>query len=379
MALRWLLACSLVTVLVAERAYAWGERGHDLVARVAARLVVERAGKDRAALQFFLAKEHQLGHLANVPDIVWRNMGKDVEDLNGPTHYMDLEYVDPAGTWADLPKTPEATVARLEELCAKPPKGYVCPKDEDKGAPLDLSTTGSAPFRVRQLFNMMKASFERTRGVIGKEMAVPANEAILYGGTMAHFVGDLGQPLHATTDYDGWSVNQGGLHGYFESDVVDALDLTLDADVFKTALQKKPFSRLEKVVPAADKALLKSDPFAIAAALMLDSRSRVKELLDLDRKTAVTKPSQRDKGMKVKAERKPAAATTGAFRGLVVERLATAADTLATLWVMAWEQAGKPDLSGFKSYDYATAPAFIKPDYLPAPKAEAPAPAPASP
>jgi hypothetical protein len=88
-----LLAFIFITPFVAfdEYSYAWGEKGHDLVTRVAAKLMAE--DKEHGALvgEAFIKKEHMLAHLSNVPDIVWRSAGKEIETLNAPTHYVDVD------------------------------------------------------------------------------------------------------------------------------------------------------------------------------------------------------------------------------------------------------------------------------------------------
>ena len=45
--------------------------------------------------------------------------------------------------------------------------------------------------------------------------------------------------------------------------------------------------------------------------------------------------------------------------------MALGAAVLEHLWTVAWEDAGRPDLSAFFSYEYPTAPPFIAPGYLP--------------
>lgn len=364
------LSSLLLTLLVSassSTALAWGERGHDLVARVAARLVAQRGGA--AVAKPFVEKEHMLGHLANVPDIVWRSAGKEIEAQNGPTHYIDVEYFDLTPTFAEMPANAAVLLQHMKDLCAKPIKDYVCPAD--KPDQVQVSQAGTAPFRVRQFFNLMKDGFARAKAApAGKdgdaERDAGIDAALLAGGILAHFVGDLGNPLHTTRDYNGYERGQGGLHSYFESEAVNALDLTFDSEMHKAAQQGPSLARLTKMVPAAEQKTFGSDPLKVANALILDSFSRLGNVFELDRKQAVTKLGSSEHGMKLKAERRPATATAKFFRPLLVERTATAADALAHLWLEAWEQAGKPDLSGYGSWNYPTTPQFIPPDYLPA-------------
>ena len=51
------------------------------------------------------------------------------------------------------------------------------------------------------------------------------------------------------------------------------------------------------------------------------------------------------------------------YESFIVERLALAGMVVAALWHSAWEQGGRPDLSGFFSFYYPVAPGYIYPDY----------------
>ena len=350
----------------ASTAFAWGERGHDLVARVAVRLIIERATATNGEDQFAVAlapKEHLLGHLANVPDIVWRSIGRDVEEMNAPTHYIDLEYFAPTPKFDNLPKTPADMVEQIRKLCAAAAKDYVCPDDHPER--LTANAAGTAPWRVQQLYQRMRAALTSAKGATGKDKVHAIDEALLDAGIMAHFVGDLGNPWHTTRDYNGWETGQGGVHAYFEEQTVNAETLALDEAVFQFALKKNPVTRVAKALPVADRAALSQQPLALAWALVLDSNARLSDVRALDRKVAVMRPSKNDHGLRLKAERKDPRAVRDQFQGILVDRLATAADVLATLWLGAWREAGRPDLRGYQSYDYPTAPTFIATDYLP--------------
>ncbi len=361
---RAFLLLFLLGNVVSARALAWGERGHDLIARVASRLVMERAPEDDGFAPIFFYKEHVLGHLANVPDIVWRAMGKEIEDENGPTHYVDLEFVEPKARpeLKDMPLTVAALEAKMKALCAAPRDGFKCPPEPT------VKTSGSAPFRVQQLWKLMTGALAKAKDAKGKELNAAVDEALLYGGVMAHFVGDLANPWHTTDDYNGYATDQGGVHKYFEDDVVNVLDLRFDQDVLDAAM-KGPAPWLAKA----------KDPLELAWSLTLDSNARLASVRAMDAKLAVTKKGSSERGMHIKAERKDPKSVRDALRPVLVERMAAASGTLARLWTMAWESAGKPDLRSFQSYTYPHAPAFVKVDYLTAVAPETATPAPAVP
>lgn len=335
---KWLVLTS--GVFVSTSSFAWSERGHDLIARAATRIAVARSGDNPSVQAIFAAKEHMLGHLANVPDIVWRSMGREIEALNDPTHFIDLDYLMIEPTVDDFPKTPAAATARLRELCGKKPLGYTCPNQKN----LQVSTAGTAPWRLRQLFALAVKDLK----------AGQVDNMLVHAGVLAHFVGDLANPHHTTRDYDGYEQGQGGIHSYFESDIVSSYEFDLDQEVLTTALRQRPFDQLH----AAD------DPLAIAIALAVNSYKQLHRLNDIDRRNAVSKASRQERGLNLPAERKDPRTVNRHFRQMVVERLALAADTLAQLWLGIWREAGSPNLATFRSYTYRVAPEFIIPDYL---------------
>ncbi len=352
----------MVGLTTPPRTLAWGERGHDIVTRVAVRLLAAKVAKGTPLATQFGRKEFMLGHLSNVPDIVWRNQGEAIEKLNAPTHFLDLEYVSPEVTFATTPRTPEAALSRMKELCARPPTGYTCPvKDPDRP---DESSAGTAPFRVSQLHRLTVESL-KTSASSGKTDDAAIDRAFLTAGLMSHFIGDLGNPYHATAHYDGWETGQGGIHSYFESAVVSSYRLALDQEVFDAALTGRGLERTLKQIPLADRPSLSRDPVALATALALDSYSRLAAANAIDRKFAVLKASGVGlDGKRFGAERRDASELRFKFHELTVERLATAAEMLAHLWLLAWEDAGRPDFKGYRSFAYPVSPDFIPPDYL---------------
>lgn len=335
-------AVFLVVLGIAVDAKAWGERGHDVVARVAARLVAARMVDDPSLAVPLTGREHMLAHLANVPDIVWRN-DQSIAKVSGPTHYVDWEKVLAKPAYADAPHV----YAKAVELA--------------KARGFDLAAdVGTAPWRVEQLAKAMTAALVKVKQLPsqelagGKQLEERVNEALLYAGLLAHFVGDLSQPFHNTEDADGFGTDQGGLHAYFESDLVNAAPLQLEADVYAVALATQPAKALVALGNTG------SDALSIALAESFDALHYVDEVRTLDRTHAVT--AKGDK--KNKAKRKPANAVLSYFTPRITERLATGADVLATLWMNAWEAAGKPDMRAYKSFVYPTAPAFIAPSYI---------------
>ncbi len=333
--------------------WAWGERGHDLVTRVAARLLVARYHAPQTFAYPFERRELMLGHLANVPDIIWRDasMGLDVNKANESTHYINIDLFSATPTIASVPV--DITEARAVA----------------KSMGKTIESIGTAPWRIGQFYRLMVESFknvaQQQKADATRFPIDAANEALLYAGLMSHFVADLANPEHVTSDYDGYGKGQGGLHEYFESLAVEALPLNLEYEVFEQAVKVKPLdSRILTRLPKSKSASALS-PVAVILALTLDSLSELKELEKADRSCVIKASIAMDKGKpKVPAQRKPVKDCLKAFKPLIVQRLATGADTLAYVWYEAWKQAGSPPLQDYKSYYYPVKPAFVKPDYL---------------
>lgn len=361
--LKGIVAISLAFALLhPPQAAAWGERGHDLVTRVAVRLLSAKVARGTALANQFGRKEFMLGHLSNVPDILWRNQGEAIDKLNAPTHFLDLEYVSADLRFATTPRDLAAILTRMEALCASPPKGYVCPARE--GSAPDQNSAGTAPWRVGQLFRLTVESLKAAQ--TGERLDSDAvDSAFLTAGLMSHFVGDLGNPYHATRNYDGWETGQGGVHSYFESALVSSYRLDLDQEVFDAALTGKGLARVLTQIKVSERSSTGRDPVALALALAFDSHARLDAANDIDRKFAVQKASGVGaEGKRLAAQRRDASELRPKFHDLVVERLATAAEVLANLWLLAWEDAGRPDFKGYQSWAYPVSPDFIPADYL---------------
>jgi hypothetical protein len=199
--------------------------------------------------------------------------------------------------------------------------------------------------------------------------------AIVISGIISHFIADQSQPLHPTADHDGWHDGNGGLHSYFESQVVRDLDPKLDTDIFDRASDKAfQASHWSEIgIPSFDK----SSVTTLILKFGAQSLSLKDKLVSLDDAWAVKKKGdtlpygdhpRNHKGKKLhKADRKPAKSSEvqKAFRPMIVDRLALSSYVLAKLWVEAWKLGGSPKLAGRAqvTLPYPQDPPFIWPDF----------------
>lgn len=353
----------LVLGMSSLEAYAWGERGHDSVTRVAARLLAEHEDPATASWGKLLAsREHMLAHISNVPDIVWRRLGPDVDALNAPSHYIDIEYILPAGAKPEAAKLPsdfKAYQQQIEQNCQR--RDTCAP-----GASLKekIQKTGHAPFRIEQFTTEMSRALtqlkqlEKNPKASLEEKNKWMDQALLYAGLLSHFIGDLANPHHTTVDYDGWLSEQGGLHSYFETELLDAQDLGLEQIVLEDARRHKPARALFSQAGG--------DPLRMSWVLAQNSHAQKDDLLSLDRRYSLLTKSQKES--RVRATRRAPQEVAGKFRDLLIVRLAVGADALAEFWRMAWVKAGQPDVSFYRSNSYPVQPDFIPLTYDVAPK-----------
>lgn len=356
---RKILAICLFLV-VQPQVFAWGERGHHLVTEVAARLVADRFASDDAAwAEFFQQNELLLAHLSNVPDIVWRSGDQAVRSANAPTHYVDLEYLTGGAKpdiSAHLPTDFEGWQNAIEKSCQQP---KFCAPGPDMTA--KVAKTGHAPLRVQQFYNRLVAAMKRLQQLEKDEASAGAfrdtiDEILLNAGLLSHFVADLANPYHTTMDYDGWNRGQGGIHNYFESQIVSTYSLGLRAEVYYFASRQKPAASL---MSSSDTKSSSASVLQKTWRLVLNSHSLLDQVNGLDRKYSLLEVS------KLKpAERKPAAAVKGQFYPMIMRRLAMASDMLSSLWYGAWIEAGRPPLNKQRRGDYPVSPEFVPVDYL---------------
>ena len=174
------LACS---ILGAGPAMAWGESGHMVVNRAAVQLM---ASKDKA---FFVANADNLATFAKTPDLLWKQAATYPKER--PMHFFQWDRYETSQLASLLPIDLSKALATV-------------------GATY-LDENGTAPWRAAQIFI-------RLRDALAKK---DCPTALQMAGTLGHYIGDLSQPMHNSSDYDGQSIHKPGVHKYFETTIVD--------------------------------------------------------------------------------------------------------------------------------------------------------------
>ncbi len=296
-----------------------------MITRLAGRLVADHPllpKKSPAATSFvhaFQSRRIMLGHVANVPDSYWRTYDKDLREavsaLGDSTHHLNRD-----------------------KCGEKIPLAYA------KGT----FGLGTLPWRAQQFYDLyvwfLKNAAPNT----------PARDALTFAGLMSHFTGDVSMPLHASSNFDGEQTDQKGVHWYFESDLVDALEFQgLEKKVLDRALSlltplgpTEPHAvatlrtRAREMYPESEK---KNEVAALMLILLQDSLEESNKLLKLDKENGKRSPEE----------------TMAVFEPMIVERLAISVALTTDIWVRGWLDAGSPEQN--YTWDYAHKPAFVSP------------------
>ena len=384
------LFCSIL--FTSQIALAWGERGHHAVGYTATLLVQDYFSIDEQKLagSCFRERPHQMGHLSNIPDFSWKDSRREtVVKFNRPTHYFDAEVLlglptdnknQPttkySSTYLDKVRNIERDFEKLR--LAYDGKPNPLPGAEGKNKTINLYfNVGTAPWRVQELYDSMAEAFRcaSSKPKLDKKSRKPfvsplkaadttplypyykctpktsrledIYAALVFGGVMGHYIGDLSQPHHATSDFDGWTTGQGGLHAYYETFIVHYLPESFHNEVVEKArdTREKTWKKM-----AAQKNI---SNFAVQVSLNLaaDSMSKLQMLRDIDRKTSLLEESARlqigSTEGKVDAKRRPFndPKVLKGYKDFVRDQLAISSVVLSGLWVEAWRDGGSPDIA----------------------------------
>ena len=168
-------------------AFSWGQKGHQAINKVAISMVNHQEGR-----KFLAANSEQFIRFASTPDTKWKS-GPNA-DKEKPLHWFEF---DGYGT-SNLGEG----IADLLFSHAR----------EQLGGEF-VTKYGMSMWRVSDFYTQLIAAL--------KNKDWP--KALQIGGVMGHYIGDMTQPMHGTTDYDGQSIERRGIHSYYETKLVNAI------------------------------------------------------------------------------------------------------------------------------------------------------------
>jgi hypothetical protein len=173
-------------------ARAWWPQGHSIVGEAAVRSLPPEIPR------FFREGAGMIAHTAQDPDVAKNRATPNVRDEEEPEHYFDQELLK----GRPLPRTRYQFV----KLCSE--------------AKLDPKDVGLVPYAVTEWTERLAIGFAEHRK--WPENPYIRAKCLLYAGFLAHYAGDLCQPLHVTIHYDGRAGPDGksprsGIHAKVDS------------------------------------------------------------------------------------------------------------------------------------------------------------------
>ena len=188
-----------LSVLGATEVLAWGGKGHATVNRIAIDMVANPEAK-----KFLSANSVQVIRFANTPDVKWKS-GPSAS-IEKPMHWFEMDGYNGNRFGEELPN-------------------MVFGRVRDELGQDFVGKYGLAMWRVSDFYVQLVAAFKKG----------DFKRAVQISGVMGHYVGDMTQPMHASTDYDGQSINKPGIHKYYETTLVDRINEQHLVDVVQRA------------------------------------------------------------------------------------------------------------------------------------------------
>ena len=295
--------------LIPHHAFGWGAIGHRMVSETAAILLANQHPEVKST---FTKARFALGVNSTLPDSRFREFDDSSKKEEPPTHFMDLDLVEELWGTNAVHEIPLVYESFKTDLTSKAKKA----KWEDS----KITSLGTSPWRIDQFLKRGKEALQEA----------PNDSAFYELGVMAHYSGDAAMPLHASSNYDGQKTHQKGIHAYFETSCVEALEPGLSAPVLASAQahQKEWIQKWKKSLGGAER----ETSIGMSIAVLKDSELAIPQLLKIDLEITSGK------------ERKQPDQGCPAFQNLLIEQLAKGAVLTAYLWEMAL-----PDPKNWKS------------------------------
>ncbi len=166
-------------LLISAFAFSWGYRLHYEIARTGIPLLEEKMGKGFTAYADIIAR------ISDLPDR-W----KTSDPGESPNHYMDYEEF--------LARPKVSPDSDFEDIKKAYGTGF-------------LKDNGTVVWAIESYAGLLKQAFEKKDYI----------RIAVYSAVLAHYIGDLHQPLHATRNYDGQLTGNKGIHSRFEATMIN--------------------------------------------------------------------------------------------------------------------------------------------------------------
>ncbi len=318
---------ALASSLVVSSASGWDYEGHRIVNRIAlAALPPDFPGFVRAP-----EAAERIAFLSGEPDR-WRSTPDlPLKHCASPDHYLDYEQIAMAGL--DPVKVPPMRYVFAMDFAAgrKAHEAAFEPINEEKNTARTDEWPGFVPWAITEQYGKLKSGFSYLKAyeALGtpEEVANARANIIYVMGVMGHYVGDTAQPLHMTIHHNGWVgpnpesyTKWAGFHAWIDGGFIAKAGITAE-DLVKRAAPARAWTLAPATGKGTDAMFGKVMEYAAA------QHPLVERIYALEKAGAF-----KSEGAEKSVE----------GRRFIEDRLLTGGQTLATIWITAWKEAG-PD------------------------------------
>ncbi len=189
-----------------------------------------------------------------------------------------------------------------------------------------LQTYGIVPWHISVMKSKLQRAFE-TKNV---------DLILKYSADIGHYIADAHVPLHTTENYNGQLTGQKGIHGLWESRLVEINAENYDYFVGKATYVKSVLDYTWEAVEASHNAL----------DSVLRMEKEITRTFPSDRKYAY---EQRGNTTVQVYSKEFCSAYHAQLNGMVERRLRAAVIAVGSIWYTAWVDAGQPDLRSLQN------------------------------
>jgi hypothetical protein len=271
----------------------WGFTGHKRINRVAVFTLPPE--------MFGFYKEHIEYLTEHAVDPDKRRYAVDGE---AQCHYIDIDH------YAHNGKNP------FEEV----PRNWF--KAIEKFTEDTLQAYGIVPWHIQVMKMKLTKAFEQKN----------VDLILKYSADIGHYIGDAHVPLHTTENYNGQLTNQKGIHGLWESRLVEINLENYDYFIGKAQYLKKPLDYIWEAVTLSNNAVDSVLRFEkeLTAIFPVDRKYSFENRGNVVMQTYSKEFSDKYHEM---------------MNGMVERRLRAAILSVGNYWYSAWVDAGQPDLT----------------------------------
>ena len=196
----------------------------------------------------------------------------------------------------------------------------------DKFTEDTLQAYGIVPWHILVMKYKLQKAFE-SRNV---------DLILKYSADIGHYIGDAHVPLHTTENYNGQMTNQKGIHGLWESRLVEINSETYDYFIGKAVYIDDMNRFVWDAVHASH----------IAVDSVLSIEKQLTAEFDTDKKYSF---EQRGNVTVSVYSKEFSQEYHRRMNGMVERRLRAAISAVGSVWYTAWVDAGQPDLSSLQN------------------------------